>query len=88
MIKKLSAIESPYDTKEMVILKLDGLFTNCKKQRKPMFGPLWTEIEIKLLILYNKLGWIGIIFVRVERKWQGIAAIFYNKLLIKKIGYS
>lgn len=50
--EKLSATKIPDDAKEISILELDELFTYCKKKpRKPMFGLLWTETGIRLLIL-------------------------------------
>jgi transposase len=50
--EKLSATKIPDDAKEISILELDELFTYCKKKpKKPMFGLLWTETGIRLLIL-------------------------------------
>jgi transposase-like protein len=41
----------PEDAKEIDILEIDELFTYYqKKHKKPMFGLLWTEAGIKLLI--------------------------------------
>ena len=49
---KLCATEIPAELKEIEILEMDELFTYYqKKVKKPMFGLLWTEIGIKLLIL-------------------------------------
>jgi transposase-like protein len=43
--------EVPSDAKDIAILEMDELFTYYqKKHKKPMFGLLWTETGIKLLI--------------------------------------
>ncbi|MFI5142312.1 MAG: hypothetical protein ACHQII_08145 [Bacteroidia bacterium] len=50
--KKLSSTKVPDDVKSIAILEMDELFTYFKKKtKKPMFGLLWTETGIKLLIL-------------------------------------
>jgi transposase-like protein len=53
MIKeKLLNTGVPDDVKEIEILEVDELFTYYKKKhKKHMFGLLWTETGIKLLIL-------------------------------------
>lgn len=49
---KLSSTKIPNNLKEIEILEVDELFTYYqKKVKKPMFGLLWTETGIKLLIL-------------------------------------
>jgi transposase-like protein len=49
--EKLSTTRIPEDIKEVSILEVDELFTYYqKKPKKPMFGLLWTETGIKLLI--------------------------------------
>ena len=43
--------EIPDNAKDIAILEIDELFTFYKKKsKKPMFGLLWTETGIKLLI--------------------------------------
>lgn len=50
--EKISTTPIPNDAKDIEILEMDELFTYYqKKHKKPMFGLLWTETEIKLLIL-------------------------------------
>ena len=50
--EKISTTPIPNHAKDIEILEMDELFTYYqKKHRKPMFGLLWTETEIKLLIL-------------------------------------
>ena len=50
--EKLCTTEIPSDAKEVVILEMDELYTYYqKKVKEPMFGLLWTETGIKLLIL-------------------------------------
>ena len=53
MIKdKLRTTEIPQDVKDIEILEMDELFTYYqKKANARMFGLLWTETGIKLLIL-------------------------------------
>jgi transposase-like protein len=49
--EKISTASIPNDAKEIEILEMDELFTFYqKKHRKPMFGLLWTEAGIRLLI--------------------------------------
>jgi transposase-like protein len=52
MVKQqLVNAEIPEHTKDIAILEIDELFTFYKKNpKKPMFGLLWTETGIKLLI--------------------------------------
>ena len=48
----LVSTDIPDHTKEISILEIDELFTFYKKNHKePMYGLLWTETGIKLLIL-------------------------------------
>ncbi len=48
---KLDSIEIPEDAKTIQIIELDELFSYCKKKVSPfMYGLLWTESGIKLLI--------------------------------------
>jgi transposase-like protein len=50
--KKLDSTKIPDDIKELSIVEIDELFTFYQqKHKKPMFGLLWTETGIKLLIL-------------------------------------
>jgi transposase len=50
--EKISSMPIPNDAKDIEILEMDELFTYYQKKRKEtMFGLLWTETEIKLLIL-------------------------------------
>jgi len=53
MVKQhLVNAEIPEHAKDIAILEIDELFTFYKKNsKKPMFGLLWTETGIKLLIL-------------------------------------
>jgi transposase-like protein len=49
--EKLRTTEIPDNVKEIEILEIDELFTYYqKKHKKPMYGLLWTETGIKLLI--------------------------------------
>jgi hypothetical protein len=49
--EKLCTTHIPDDVKEIEILELDELFTYYqKKAKKPIYGLLWTETGIKLLI--------------------------------------
>ncbi len=49
--KKLNETEIPEDTRNIQILELDELFTYYqKKGNQSMYGLLWTECGIKLLI--------------------------------------
>jgi len=49
--QKLCTTEIPEDSKDVEILEMDELFTYFqKKATKPMYGLLWTETGIKLLI--------------------------------------
>ena len=52
MIKeKICTTQIPEDLKEIEILEIDELFTYYqKKAKEPMYGLLWTETGIKLLI--------------------------------------
>ncbi len=48
---KLSSVELPAEAKNIQIIELDELFSYCKKKVNPsMYGLLWTESGIKLLI--------------------------------------
>jgi transposase-like protein len=50
--EKLCTTVVPHDAKEIEILEVDELFTYYqKKARKPIYGLLWTDQGIKLLIL-------------------------------------
>ncbi len=53
MVKQhLVSTEIPEHAKDIAILEIDELFTYYqKKHKKPMFGLLWTETGIKLLML-------------------------------------
>lgn len=49
--KKLNETEIPQEARDIQILELDELFTYYqKKDKDPMYGLLWTESGIKLLI--------------------------------------
>jgi hypothetical protein len=49
--EKLSVTKIPDDVKQVEILEMDELFTYYqKKAKEPMYGLLWTETGIKLLI--------------------------------------
>lgn len=50
--EKLCTTEIPANSKDVVILEMDELYTYYqKKAKEPMCGLLWTETGIKLLIL-------------------------------------
>ena len=50
--KKLDSTSIPEDVKDISILEIDELFSYCKKKKGgSIFGLLWTETGIKLLIL-------------------------------------
>ena len=50
--EKICSTKVPDNAKEIEILEMDELFTYYqKKTKEPMFGLLWTETGIKLLIL-------------------------------------
>lgn len=49
--EKLMSTPIPEDAKDIAIIEVDELFTHYqKKLKKPMYGLLWTETGIKLLI--------------------------------------